>query len=153
MDSLRKQLNHCLEKKIPVIMTVAVMGTTEEGSIDPLTDMLMMRNEFKKKGKKQFWKESHHDNKYCHTFLGLNFCMHADAAWGGYICTMIEKTESTGNSLMRRGTIMRRGSKYRTNLNADYVPTSPLNEHSKVMIFTIHKHVDLIKMYPIIGEP
>ena len=88
-----------------------------------------------------------------YTFLGLNFCMHADAAWGGYICTMIEKTESTGNSLMRRGTIMRRGSKYRTNLNADYVPTSPLNEHSKVMIFTIHKHVDLIKMYPIIGEP
>jgi glutamate/tyrosine decarboxylase-like PLP-dependent enzyme len=50
MDSLRKQLNHCLEEKIPVIMVVAVMGTTEEGSMDPLTDMLMMRNEFKKKG-------------------------------------------------------------------------------------------------------
>ena len=61
MDSLRKQLNYCLENQIPVIMTVAVMGTTEEGSIDPLTEMLMMRNEFKKKG--------------------LNFCMHADAAW------------------------------------------------------------------------
>ena len=52
MDSLRDKLTHCLENEIPVIMAVAVMGTTEEGSIDPLTEMLMMRNEFKKKGVK-----------------------------------------------------------------------------------------------------
>ena len=50
MESFRKQLNYCLENEIPVIMAVAVMGTTEEGSIDPLTEMLLMRNEFKKKG-------------------------------------------------------------------------------------------------------
>ena len=50
MDSLREKLTYCLENEIPVIMAVAVMGTTEEGSIDPLTEMLMMRNEFKQKG-------------------------------------------------------------------------------------------------------
>jgi len=107
MDSLRKQLNYCLENQIPVIMTVAVMGTTEEGSIDPLTEMLMMRNEFKKKG--------------------LNFCMHADAAWGGYICTMLERKESRMG-----GSIMRRGSHYRKVTDKEYVFTSPLNDHSKV---------------------
>ena len=88
-------------------MTVAVMGTTEEGSIDPLTEMLMMRNEFKKKG--------------------LNFCMHADAAWGGYICTMLDRKESRMG-----GTIMRRVCHYRKVTDKEYVFTSPLNDHSKV---------------------
>jgi len=106
MESLRKQLTHCLDNEIPVIMTVAVMGTTEEGSIDPLTDMLMMRNEFKRKG--------------------LNFCMHADAAWGGYIATMLDRKVSSGKSIMRRG------SRFRNITNQEYVLTSPLNEHSKV---------------------
>jgi len=126
MDSLRKQLNYCLENKIPVIMAVAVMGTTEEGSIDPLTEMLMMRNEFKKKG--------------------LNFCMHADAAWGGYICTMLDRKDK--ESLGRvGGSIMRRGSHYRKVTDKEYVFTSPLNEHSKVNLQAM-AHTDSITVDP-----
>ena len=38
-------------RKIPIIMSVAVMGSTEEGAIDPLTDILMMRAEYSRKGR------------------------------------------------------------------------------------------------------
>ena len=42
-------LNKHLEKQIPVVTVVAVMGTTEESSIDPLTDILKIRKDFSKK--------------------------------------------------------------------------------------------------------
>lgn len=47
MDHLRTRLDWCLDTRTPVIMVVAVMGTTEEGAIDPLTDIIMMRSEYK----------------------------------------------------------------------------------------------------------
>ena len=47
MDHLRTRLDWCLDTRTPVIMVVAVLGTTEEGAIDPLTDIIMMRSEYK----------------------------------------------------------------------------------------------------------
>lgn len=46
---LKNTLEKHLEKEIPVVAVVAVMGTTEESSIDPLTEILKIRKDFSKK--------------------------------------------------------------------------------------------------------
>lgn len=48
---LKDILEKHLSRQIPVLAVVAVMGTTEESSIDPLTDILGMRKDFSKKVK------------------------------------------------------------------------------------------------------
>ncbi|MCX4025775.1 hypothetical protein H0A36_07060 [Endozoicomonas sp. SM1973] len=68
---LQEKITHCLEKRIPVAMVVAVIGTTEESSVDPLADMIDMRNEMR--------------------LQGIDFNIHADAAWGGYMIAAIRK--------------------------------------------------------------
>ncbi|XP_068718076.1 uncharacterized protein [Montipora capricornis] len=69
IKDLRRVLKVKKEKEIPVISVVAIMGTTEESAVDPLTDILDLRDKFRKQG--------------------LNFCVHGDAAWGGYFCSML----------------------------------------------------------------
>lgn len=66
---LKKMLEECLEEQIPVISVVAVVGTTEESSIDPIEDIIELRDEFAERG--------------------LYFTVHADAAWGGYHRTVL----------------------------------------------------------------
>ncbi len=68
MTALRKALCKCLRNGRPVLQVVAVIGTTEEGAIDPLDEILEIRQEFQQ--------------------LGLNFVVHADAAWGGYFASI-----------------------------------------------------------------
>lgn len=68
MTALRKALCKCLRNGRPVLQLVAVIGTTEEGAIDPLAEILEIRREFQQ--------------------LGLNFVVHADAAWGGYFASI-----------------------------------------------------------------
>lgn len=46
---LKNTLEKHLEKEIPVVAVVAVMGTTEESAIDPLTEILKIRKDFSKK--------------------------------------------------------------------------------------------------------
>ena len=46
---LKNILEKHLEKEIPVVAVVAVMGTTEESAIDPLTEILKIRKNFSKK--------------------------------------------------------------------------------------------------------
>jgi len=62
---LRKKLVECANERRPVLMVVAVMGSTEESSVDPLAAVLALRNELR---------ESH----------GIDFAVHADGAFGGY---------------------------------------------------------------------
>ena len=50
-------------------MVVAVVGSTAEGAVDNLENIIEIRKEFRGKG--------------------LNFSVHADAAWGGYYKTII----------------------------------------------------------------
>lgn len=79
---LRQHLQECLEKQIPVFAVVAIIGSTEEGSVDPLDEILDLRDEFQARG--------------------LCFLVHADAAWGGYFASMVRdkpqkrKTPTTG---------------------------------------------------------
>jgi vitellogenic carboxypeptidase-like protein len=67
IDKLREYLMTCAQSKIPVLMVVAVIGSTEEGVVDNLEGILDLRDKFK----------------------GLHFILHCDAAWGGYLRTMI----------------------------------------------------------------
>ncbi|KAL5521195.1 hypothetical protein ACEPAG_9118 [Sanghuangporus baumii] len=69
IDKLREYLRACVETKRAVYEVVAVIGTTEEGAVDRLEDIIKLREEFRQ--------------------YGLSFGIHADAAWGGYFATML----------------------------------------------------------------
>ena len=48
MTDLKTILTEKMQQEIPVITVVPVMGTTEEGAVDPLTEILALKDEFKK---------------------------------------------------------------------------------------------------------
>jgi glutamate/tyrosine decarboxylase-like PLP-dependent enzyme len=77
---LRSKLEQALyQGRIPLAV-IASMGTTEEGSIDPIDKILEVRRDL----------ESHHN---------ASFWLHADAAWGGYIrCLFRESADSDPQS-------------------------------------------------------
>ena len=74
MKSLRKVLAECLDKQQPVLQVVAVVGTTEEGAVDPLAEMVAIREEFRAQG--------------------LEFVLHVDGAWGGYFRSMLQDIDA-----------------------------------------------------------
>jgi len=65
VDALAAQLERCLESRTPVIAVVSVMGNTEEGAVDPLHRVVALREALAPRG--------------------LQFSLHCDAAWGGYV--------------------------------------------------------------------
>lgn len=67
--ALRQKLQECLAQQRPVLTVVAVMGTTEESAIDPVSDVLALREEFRAQG--------------------MDFTVHADGAWGGYHASVV----------------------------------------------------------------
>lgn len=69
LAALKELLKRCLAEKRPVYTVVAVMGSTEESAIDPIKDILALRDEFRQQG--------------------LEFTVHGDAAWGGYHVSVI----------------------------------------------------------------
>ena len=71
LDLLRESLDKCVENQTPVLLTVSVMGSTEESAVDPLDGILEIREEYRQKG--------------------LEFNVHADAAWGGYLISTLRK--------------------------------------------------------------
>ncbi|KAF8968538.1 pyridoxal phosphate-dependent transferase [Flammula alnicola] len=62
---LDKILQKCLDEKRAVYQVVAVIGTTEEGGVDRIEDIIQLREKYNAKG--------------------MSFVVHADAAWGGDI--------------------------------------------------------------------
>ncbi len=75
INALRRHLTHCLEARRPVYTVVSVMGSTEESAVDPLAEILALRAEFRQQG--------------------LEFTVHADAAWGGYHTTLLRADQPT----------------------------------------------------------
>ena len=71
MDHLRDQIEACYQNRQPVLEVVAVMGTTEESSVDPLADIVALREEYRKKG--------------------MEFTIHVDGAWGGYFASILRE--------------------------------------------------------------
>lgn len=73
-DLLQNVLDTCKANKKPVVMVVGVMGTTEEGAVDPLKAILDQRDKYRENASEPF-----------------DYSIHADAAWGGYFLTCLRK--------------------------------------------------------------
>lgn len=69
LAKLRAELETRLANQQAVYAVVCIIGSTEEGAVDPLADVLALRDDFAARG--------------------LAFLVHADAAWGGYFASMI----------------------------------------------------------------
>ncbi|MGK7956459.1 MAG: aspartate aminotransferase family protein [Crocosphaera sp.] len=63
-------IDEYLESKHPIISVVSVFGTTEEGNVDPLSEVIRLR-----------------DEKY--RPMNVDFVLHADCAWGGYYAALL----------------------------------------------------------------
>ncbi|KAF2702797.1 pyridoxal-dependent decarboxylase domain protein [Pleomassaria siparia CBS 279.74] len=75
-----RKLEECLHKHLrdeqAVYAVVAIIGSTEEGAVDPLGEILALHRRFQARG--------------------LSFLVHADAAWGGYFASMLPRDYSPG---------------------------------------------------------
>lgn len=67
-EKLDAMLADALDRKCPVLAVIGILGTTEFGSIDPIDKIVALRNKYRK--------------------LGLDFALHIDAAWGGYLASI-----------------------------------------------------------------
>ena len=67
-EALEAQLRQLREQRTPVLLAVAVLGTTEFGTIDPVHEVVASRDR--------------------HAEAGFGFAVHVDAAWGGYLSTL-----------------------------------------------------------------
>jgi glutamate/tyrosine decarboxylase-like PLP-dependent enzyme len=77
LDSVEQSLEVAVQRRVPVIAAVAVIGSTEESAVDPLDGLLALRERFRARG--------------------LNFAIHADAAWGGYFRSMLRDGVDDGD--------------------------------------------------------
>ena len=71
LEHVESTLYDMLRRRVPVLQAVAVIGSTEESAVDPLAGLLELRERFRG--------------------YGLNFAIHADAAWGGYFRAMLRE--------------------------------------------------------------
>ncbi len=76
LEHVETTLTDMLRRRVPVLCTVAVIGSTEESAVDPLAGLLALRERMRQRG--------------------LNFAIHADAAWGGYFRTMLREAGAEG---------------------------------------------------------
>jgi len=73
--ALDQALRQAEAERRPVLAVVGVLGTTEYGSIDPIDNIITLR---------QRWRRS-----------GLEFGIHVDAAWGGYLASIFRDANGT----------------------------------------------------------
>lgn len=75
IDALEAALERCARDRQPVLMAVAVLGTTEYGTIDPVDGVVAARARSAERG--------------------LGFAVHVDAAWGGYLATLFRNEDGS----------------------------------------------------------
>ncbi len=69
VEDLRRKLEECdARDDVHILAVITVVGSTEEGAVDPVEKVLDLRAERESAGKSSFW-------------------LHADAAYGGYLRT------------------------------------------------------------------
>ena len=77
VGELEKLIEDYYSKRIPIYTVITVVGSTEESAIDPVADVLELRDRYRAKG--------------------MDFTVHTDAAWGGYHASMIRTPEEIGD--------------------------------------------------------
>lgn len=70
---LTRIVNNLQSQNIPILAVIGVLGTTEFGTIDPINEIVKLRDEKSKQG--------------------LDFYIHIDAAWGGYLTSLFRKED------------------------------------------------------------
>src|SRR5690606_1604004 len=75
LDALQSALDRCLRERQPVLMAVAVLDTTEYGTVDPVDGVVAARATMQARG--------------------LGFGVHVDAAWGGYLATLFRNQDGS----------------------------------------------------------
>lgn len=75
VDALNTTLDRFQREQQPVLLAVAVMGTTEYGTVDPIDAVIDARERFAARG--------------------LGFAVHVDAAWGGYLATLFRNEDGS----------------------------------------------------------
>jgi glutamate/tyrosine decarboxylase-like PLP-dependent enzyme len=73
IDDLRTVLDRLADQKRPVLSVIAVLGTTEFGTVDPLGSIVEERAQ--------------------RLDQGLYFPIHVDAAWGGYLASVFRRED------------------------------------------------------------
>ncbi|MDL1888648.1 pyridoxal-dependent decarboxylase [Nitrospirales bacterium NOB] len=76
MKDLKRQINRLHKANTPILGAIAVLGTTELGSVDPIDKIVELRNTVRRENQ-------------------IDFYLHIDAAWGGYLSTLFH--EKDGN--------------------------------------------------------
>lgn len=79
ITKLRQELEQALKHRIPVIAVIGVLGATEEGSVDPMDELVALQEEY--------------------TARGLSFFLHCDAAFGGYLAACFRTSNGQFQSL------------------------------------------------------
>jgi glutamate/tyrosine decarboxylase-like PLP-dependent enzyme len=75
VGKLSERLECCARERQPVLMVVGVLGSTEYGTVDPIDGILAAREASRSRG--------------------LDFAVHADAAWGGYLATLFRNEDGS----------------------------------------------------------
>jgi glutamate/tyrosine decarboxylase-like PLP-dependent enzyme len=73
VDALEEALARAHAQRRPVLMVVAMLGTTEFGAVDPIDEAVAARDRYANRG--------------------LGFTVHVDAAWGGYLATLFREPD------------------------------------------------------------
>ncbi|MDH5822243.1 pyridoxal-dependent decarboxylase [Luteimonas sp. RD2P54] len=74
-EALERTLQRCERERQPVLMAVAVLGTTEYGTVDPVDAVVAARERALARG--------------------LGFSVHVDGAWGGYLATLFREEDGS----------------------------------------------------------
>ncbi len=74
MDRLRETIDAFARTETPVLAVVGVVGTTEEGAVDQIDQLVRLRSEFAR--------------------AGVSFYLHVDAAFGGYGAALFRDADS-----------------------------------------------------------
>lgn len=74
-EALRDALYACQQARQPVLLAVAVLGSTEYGTMDPVDKVVRLRD--------------------FSSLRGLGFSVHVDAAWGGYLATLFRNPDGS----------------------------------------------------------
>ena len=79
MHAMAEMLDELRASRRPVLLAVAVLGTTEFGTIDPVHEVVDVRDRL--------------------AAAGFGFSVHVDAAWGGYLATLFRAEDGSLRSL------------------------------------------------------
>ena len=103
-----------LKRNEYVAAVVAVVGTTEEGAVDPLHDIKFLRDAL----------AGRTPDRGAAASPGQSFWIHADAAWGGYIASLfrgVDVPPDTDDS--QRGRLDRLARRYATAMDVSEIVT------------------------------